>query len=182
MVRIPLIKPEKLTTLDLIKEQRIAIFLDVQNLYHSAKHLFEGRPNYKNIILDALKGRILVRAIGYVVRSGSEEERAFFETLKETGIELKIKDLQIFYGGVKKADWDVGLTLDAISIAPSVDVIILASGDGDFAPLVERLKHYGKIVEVVAFSKSASSKLKEVADDFLDLCSNPKKYILKKIK
>ncbi len=180
MVRFPLIQSEG-ANLSKIKDQRVAIFLDIQNLYHSAKHLFEGgRPNYKNIVLDALRERKLVRAIGYVVRSGTEEERAFFDTLKDVGIELKVKDLQVFLGGAKKADWDVGMTLDIIAIAPSVDVIVLASGDGDFIPLFERLKHLGKIVEVAAFFKSAATRLIEVTDAFLDLGADPKRYIIKK--
>lgn len=180
MVRFPLIQSEGIS-LSKIKDQRVAVFLDIQNLYHSAKHLFEGgRPNYRNIVLDAVKDRKLVRAIGYVVRSGTEEEKTFFETLIEAGIELKVKDLQVFLGGAKKADWDVGITLDIIAIAPSVDVIVLASGDGDFIPLFERLKHLGKIVEVAAFSKSAASRLIEVTDAFLDLSANPRRYIINK--
>lgn len=180
MVRFPLIQSESVD-LSRIKDQRVAVFLDIQNLYHSAKHLFEGgRPNYRNIVIDALKGRKLVRAVGYVVRSGTEEEKTFFDSLEEVGIELKVKDLQVFLGGAKKADWDVGMTLDVIAIAPSVDVIVLASGDGDFVPLFERLKHLGKIVEAVAFSKSAASRLIEVTDSFLDLSANPRRYIIKK--
>lgn len=181
MIRIPLIQSE-IVDLKKIKDLRVAVFLDIQNLYHSAKNLFGGRPNYKNIIIDSLNGRKLVRAIGYVVKSGSEEEKLFFEVLKDTGIELKIKDLQVFLGGAKKADWDVGITLDAIAIALSVDVIVLGSGDGDFIPLLERLRHMGKIVEVVAFSKSASLRFKEVSDSFLDLGSDPKRYIMRKNK
>jgi hypothetical protein len=85
--------------------------------------------------------------------------------------------LQIFASGSKKADWDVGLAVDAIKLAPKLDAIILVSGDGDFVPLVEYLKNYCQ-VEAVSFGKSASAKLKEVVDDFLDLDEDTKRYII----
>jgi len=88
--------------------------------------------------------------------------------------------LQEYVGGLKKADWDVGITIDAIRLASLVDVIVLVSGDGDFIPLVEYLKNQGRQVEVIAFGKSASSRLKEMADDFLDLSESPTKYLIKK--
>jgi uncharacterized protein (TIGR00288 family) len=114
------------------------------------------------------------------VRTKTGEEKPFFEALTKLGIETRVRDLQEFYGGLKKADWDVGITVDAIRIAPSVDTIILASGDGDFLQLLEYLKNQGKRVEVVAFGRTASSKLRESADEFIDLEKDPEKYLLKK--
>ena len=157
-------------------DQRVGVFIDVENLYHSAKKLFGARVNFRQILKDVVGGRKLIRAIAYVIKTEAGEEKHFFEALTHLGIETKIKDLQI-YGEFKKADWDVGITVDAIKISPSLDVILLLSGDGDFVPLVEYLKNYGKQVEIVAFSKSTSSKLKEVADDFLDI-GESKKYLL----
>ncbi|KKR89250.1 MAG: hypothetical protein UU85_C0004G0091 [Candidatus Wolfebacteria bacterium GW2011_GWA2_42_10] len=163
------------------KNQRVGIFIDIQNLYHCAKHLYHGRVNYKELIRSLVDNRQLIRAIGYVVKSESAEgEAAFFEVLEKTGIELRVKDLQIFAGGVKKADWDVGMAVDAIRMASFLDVIILATGDGDFVPLVEYLKWgLGRQVEVAAFGRSTSSKLKEATDLFIDLDSMPK-IILKR--
>lgn len=161
------------------KAQRVGIFIDTQNLYHSAKNLYHARVNFGAIIKDVLEGRSLIRAIAYVVTTESGEERAFFGALSKVGIETRTKPLQIFLGGAKKADWDVGLAVDAIKMAPKLDTVIIASGDGDFVPLVEYLKnHTGSQVEVVAFGKSSSARLIEVADDFLDLDSNPRKYLL----
>jgi len=162
------------------KEQRICILIDVQNLYHSAKNLYKSRVNFREVLRSAIAQRKLVRAFGYVVRTKTGEEKPFFDALTKLGIETRIKDLQEFYGGLKKADWDVGIVIDAIRTAPSVDVIILVSGDGDFIPLIEYLKNQGKRAEVIAFGRSASSKLKEVADDFFDLGKNPEKFLLKK--
>jgi uncharacterized protein (TIGR00288 family) len=160
-------------------DQRIAVLIDVQNMYHSAKHLFRARVNFQEVLKEAVAGRRLVRAIGYVVESETAEEKSFFEALLKQGIELRSKDLQVFYGGLKKADWDVGITLDAVNLSSSVDVIVLISGDGDFIPLVDYLKNRGKIVEVMAFAKSASSKLQHEANNFIDLGSDPKRFLLK---
>lgn len=160
--------------------QRIATLIDVQNLYHSAKNLYNARVNFREILKLAASQRNLIRAFAYVVRTKTGEEKPFFEALTKLGIETRVRDLQEFYGGLKKADWDVGITIDAIRIAPSVDAICLASGDGDFIQLVEYLKNQGKRVEIIAFGRSASSRLKEVADEFIDLEENSEKYLLKK--
>jgi len=163
------------------KSQRVGIFIDIQNLYHSAKHLYSARVNYRELIKELLAGRELIRVIGYVVKSETAlGEASFFEALTKTGIELRSKDLQIFPGGLKKADWDVGMTVDAIRMANFLDVIILVTGDGDFLPLVDYLKWgLGREVEVAAFGRSASAKLKESADLFIDLEKLPR-IILKK--
>lgn len=164
------------------KEQKVGVFLDVQNLYHSAKNIYNARVNFKEILKTAVADRRLIRAIGYVIKTEGGEEQAFFEALTRLGIETKSKDLQIYYGGMKKADWDVGVAIDAVRLSPSLDVVVLASGDGDFLPLIEYLKNQGKQVEVMAFGKSASAKIKEAAEDFIDLDETPQKYLLKKIK
>ena len=117
-------------------DQRVAIFIDTQNLYHSAKNLYKSKVNFGAVVKTALGPRKLVRALSYVVNTESGEEMPFFEALEKVGIEIKTKDLQIFYGGAKKADWDVGMAIDAIKIAHKVDAIVLATGDGDFIPLV----------------------------------------------
>lgn len=161
------------------KKQRVGVFIDTQNLYHSAKNLYKKRVNFGNVLKDGLYGRSLIRAIAYVITTESGEEKAFFEALKKLGIETKTKDLQIFYGGAKKGDWDVGIAIDAIKAAPKLDTIVLVSGDGDFVPLVEYLKiNEGCQVEVMAFGKSASGKLKEVADDFIDMDENSHRYLI----
>lgn len=161
------------------KEQRVGVFIDTQNLYHSAKNLYKAKVNFGNVLKQAVAGRELIRARAYVVTTESGEEQSFFEALEKLGIEIKTKDLQIFYGGAKKADWDVGMAVDAISMSSKLDAIILATGDGDFVPLVEYLKYStGCQVEVVSFGKSTSSQLREAAEDFYDLCDDHKKYLI----
>jgi len=160
-------------------DQRVGVFIDVQNMYYSAKNLFGAKVNFGNIVKEAIGGRKLIRAIAYVVRTEGKEEQPFFDALYNLGIETKERPLQIFYGGEKKADWDVGLTVDAIRLSSSLDAVVLVSGDGDYLPLVEYLKfNQGKQVEVFAFGQTASAKLKEAVDDFVDLSEEKSKFLI----
>ncbi len=159
-------------------DQRVAVLIDTQNLYHSAKNLYKSKVNFAGVLNSAVGDRKLVRALSYVVNTESGEEQPFFEALEKIGIEIKTKDLQIFYGGAKKADWDVGLAVDAIKLSQKVDAIVLATGDGDFIPLVEYLKSQGCQVEGITFGRSASGKFKEVVDDFIDMDEDPKEYVI----
>jgi len=160
------------------KDQRVIVLIDVQNLYHSARNLYRKKVNFQEVLKKAISGRKLIRAFAYVVRTKTGEEKPFFEALTKLGIETRIRDLQEFYGGQKKADWDVGIVIDAIRTSSSCDVIVLCSGDGDFIPLVEYLKSQGKRVEVIAFGRTTSSRLKEVVDEFIDIEENSKKFLL----
>lgn len=161
------------------KDQRVVVLIDVPNMYHSAKALYQKRVNFKEVLKQAVAGRKLIRAIGYVVKTESREEEAFFDALVKSGIETKIKELQVYLGGFKKGDWDVGLSIDAIRLAPKADVIVLITGDGDFVPLIEYLKvNFGAQVEAIGFGRSTSSKLKEKADEFFNLEEDPKRFLL----
>jgi uncharacterized LabA/DUF88 family protein len=159
--------------------QRVAVFIDTQNLYHSAKNLYKAKVNFHNVLKDAVADRKLIRAIAYVVNTESGEEQTFFEALAKIGIETKTKDLQVFAGGAKKADWDVGMAIDAIKMAPKLDAVVLATGDGDFIPAVEHLKTAGGCqVEVISFGRSSSGKLKETVDQFIDMDLDIKRYTI----
>lgn len=153
------------------------------NMYHSAKNLYDARVNFKEILKSAVASRKLIRAIAYVVKSKSVEEESFFEALDKQGFEVKMKDLQVFAGGAKKGDWDVGMSIDAVKSADKLDVIILVTGDGDFVPLVTYLQeNKGCLVEVIAFGDTTSAKLSEAADDFTDLGKNLDLYLLSRPK
>lgn len=161
------------------KNQRVGIFIDAQNLYHSAKNLYKRKVNFSAVVKEALADRPLIRSVAYVITSETGEEQGFFEALEKAGIETKTKDLQVFHGGAKKADWDVGLAVDAITMSSKLDTVIIVSGDGDFIPLVEYLRtNAGCQVEVASFGRSSSGRLIEAADDFLDLDEDPKKYLI----
>src|SRR5665647_2220228 len=105
-------------------EQRVGVFIDTQNLYHSAKNLYHSKVNFGAIVKEALSGRQLIRAVAYVIRTESEEEKGFFEALNKIGIETKVKDIRIFAGGAKKADWDIGTVIDMVAMAQKLDTII----------------------------------------------------------
>jgi uncharacterized LabA/DUF88 family protein len=161
-------------------DQRVGVFIDAQNLYHSAKNLYDAKVNFGKVVEDAVAGRRLIRASAYVISTEGGDERAFFDALGKSGIAVKDKDLQIFAGGAKKADWDVGLAVDAIALAPKLDAVIIISGDGDYIPLVEYLRmNQGCQVEAVSFGRSSSSRLMETVDEFTDLDKDHGKYLIK---
>ena len=163
------------------KDQRIGVFIDVQNMYYSARQLYKGKVNFNVVLKEAIRGRQLIRAIAYVIKADVKDEGTFYDALSEMGFEVKSKDLQVFYGGAKKGDWDIGIAMDVMRLAPKLDTIVLVSGDGDFSDLLEHAKSLGCRVEVVAFGKTTSHKLREVADFFTDL-DKDNKYLLKKRK
>ncbi len=164
-------------------DQRVAVFVDIQNLYFSSRVLFNKKVDYEGVLEGAVGNRKLIRAIGYGIATEEAHEDKFFDALEETGYEIKTKDLQIFSGGQKKGDWDVGITVDAIKIAPKVDVIVLISGDGDYIPLVEYLQSTtGCRVEGMAFGESTSIRLIETLDDFINLSDNKEKYTISQKK
>lgn len=160
-------------------DQRIAVLVDVANLYYSARVLYGKKVNYRNVLEAATGGRKLIRAIAYGIKTAEATEEKFFEALEKSGYEVKTKDLQIFPDGSKKGDWDVGIAVDAIKMASKVDVVVLLSGDGDYVSLVEYIQNtYGCRVEVVAFAESASAKLIDAADDFTNISEEKRRFLI----
>jgi len=160
-------------------EQRVGVLVDIQNMYYSAKVLYKKKVDFKEVLKTAASGRKLVRAIAYGIKTIEGLEKNFFDALQKSGYEVRTKDLQIFPGGAKKGDWDVGITVDAIKLAGHLDAVVLVTGDGDYIPLVHYLQNtMGCRVEVIAFQESASGKLIEVADDFINLSESKKKFLI----
>ena len=161
------------------KDQRIGVFVDVQNMYYSAKNLYNSKVNFAQILKTAANGRSMIRAIAYVIKADVKEEQNFFDALDKIGFEVKSKDLQIFAGGAKKGDWDIGLAIDTIELAPKLDTIVIVSGDGDYVPLIHHLRHaLGCRIEVIAFGKSSSSLLRQECDLFTDLDQDKRRYLI----
>lgn len=158
--------------------QRVAILADSQNLYHSAHSIYSRNIDYTNLLENAVGNRTLIRAIAYVVRADSPDEDSFFDALHDIGFEPKIKEIKTFGNGAKKADWDVGLSLDAVTLAQHVDVVVLATGDGDFSKLCTHLRHEGVRTEVMSFEESTADELIEAADKFTDMSATPEQYLL----
>lgn len=161
------------------KEQRVGVLVDIQNLYYSAKALYGKKVNFQKVLEEAVGQRKLIRAIAYGIKTIEQQEGKFFEALEKQGFEVKTKDLQIFAGGAKKGDWDVGIAVDAIKLSKSLDAIVLVSGDGDYIPLVQYIQNTtGCRVEGMAFSESTSGKLVEALDEFTNLSDNKKKFLI----
>ncbi len=161
------------------KEQRVAVFVDVQNMYYSAKNLYAAKVDFGKVLNAAVSGRKLVRAFAYVIKADVGSEKEFFEALHKIGFEVREKELQIFYGGAKKGDWDVGLCMDAVRMIPKIDVMVLVSGDGDYTDLLEYARSQGVRTEIIAFGKTGSARLFERADDVTDMSATPNKFLIK---
>jgi len=165
--------------MSIYKEQRVGVLVDIQNLYYSAKVLYNKKVNFGQILKEVVSDRKLIRAVAYGIKTLEGQEEKFFEALEKQGFEVKTKDLQIFPGGAKKGDWDVGIAVDAIKMSKNLDVIVLISGDGDYIPLVNYIQSTtGCRVEGAAFLESTSNKLVEELDSFTNISGNKKKFLI----
>ncbi len=159
-------------------DQRVGVFVDVQNMYYSAKNLYNSKVDFKKVLDAAVMNRDLIRASAYVIKADTPDEENFFEALRKIGYEVKIKELKEFYGGQKKGDWDLGMTVDMVQQAKKLDTVILVTGDGDFAVLVDHLRAMGTRVEVMSFGSSSAKEIREAADNFIDMDENSEKYLV----
>ncbi|MFB6145513.1 MAG: NYN domain-containing protein [Candidatus Nanohaloarchaea archaeon] len=159
-------------------DQRVGVFVDVQNMYYSAKNLYNNKVDFDKLLDAAVMNRKLIRAISYVIQADTPDEEDFFEALRRIGYEVKAKELKEFYGGQKKGDWDLGMAVDMVQQAKKLDTIILVTGDGDFAVLVDHLKSMGCRVEVMSFGRSSAKEIRASADKFIDMDDNPDKFLV----
>lgn len=152
------------------KEQRVAVFVDIQNMYYSAKNLYSSKVDFGKVLATAVSGRKLVRAFAYVIKADVGAENEFFEALSKIGYEVREKDLQIFFGGAKKGDWDVGICMDVIRMIPKIDAM---SKDMGMTEAAFRVYHWlcgkanhhcivrasqGEMAEDIGISRSAVNK------------------------
>lgn len=165
-----------------LEKQRVGVFVDVQNMYYSAKALYSAKVDFGKILELGLANRTLVRAFAYVIKADNKQEQPFFDSLQKRGLEIKAKDLQTFHGGNKKGDWDVGIAMDIMRLANKLDVVVLVSGDGDFAELLKHVKALGCRAEVIAFGQSASSLLRAETERFIDLSDYKEEVLIKQFK
>ena len=151
------------------EQPRVGVFVDVQNMFYAAKDRFGRRVDYIKL-LDLIVGpRYLMVAYAYVVQIPEINQSSFLSLLEHNGYTIKSKDLRLRGDGSAKGDWDVGIAVDVVSMLGSLDVVILASGDGDFCPLAELIKQQDKRVEVVAFEHNTSMDLQQIADQFFPI-------------
>ncbi len=138
-------------------------------MFYSAKYQHNAKLNFSRLKEIIVGGRQLVRGICYIVQTPEIDQSNFMKTLDILGYEVKSKDLKLRQDGSAKGDWDMGIAIDAMSIAPRVDVIALVTGDGDFSELVYHLRSQGARIEVYSFAQSTAEELKRAATAFFPL-------------
>lgn len=159
-------------------DQRVGIFVDVSNMYFSAQDNYGRNVDFKQIMKQGVDNRRLIRAFAYVIEADNIKEQDFFDVLEKQGYEVRSKPLKVFYGGAKKGDWDVGLTVDVVRLLPLLDVVVLVSGDGDFVDMLDYCRGHGRRTEVMSFKQTTSNQLIEEADEFIDLSKDSKRFLI----
>ena len=150
--------------------ERVAVFVDAQNVYYTVKQCHGRHFNYKAFWDQVTAGREVVRAFAYAIDRGDPKQIRFQQILKSIGFEVKLKPFIQRSDGSAKGDWDVGITLDMIDLAKEVDVAVLASGDGDFDLVVRKLRNgYGVEVEVYGARKLTAATLIQAATRFVPI-------------
>jgi len=158
-----------------VHRPRVGVFIDTQNLYHSARDLLERTVNFETILNVATEGRELVHAISYTVeREGEATSRPFIYKLSTLGYKVRRMNLTLHHvtddgKPIYSGNWDMGIVADMFRMMDSLDIIVLGSGDGDFTDIVEVLQERGKRVEVIAFREHTSQDLIDAADRFIHL-------------
>ncbi|MBC8229822.1 NYN domain-containing protein [bacterium] len=162
-------KVEKIAPRNNSDKQRVGVFVDVQNMFYAAKDRYNARLDYIKLLDMIVGDRAVVAAVAYVVQMPEVDQTAFISFLEHNGYNVKSKELRMRLDGSAKGDWDMGIAIDIISMLNGLDVIILASGDGDFCALVEMVREKGCRVEVVAFPHNTSIDLQQKADEFFPI-------------
>ncbi len=156
----------------IFKKEKLALFVDSQNLYYSARMGYAAKVNYEKLLNLITENRKLVKAYAYIVQPPEGDVKPFATSLERIGYIVKTKDVRTRSDGSAKANWDMSIALDILGILDHVDTIVLASGDGDFVPLVDFIKAKNKRVEIFAFAENTAYDLKEKADKFEPLGEN----------
>jgi uncharacterized LabA/DUF88 family protein len=150
-------------------DQRVGIFVDVQNMFYAAKHLYGSKLNFARLLEAIVRERRLVRSIAYVVQTPEIDQSNFLAMLRSNGYEIRSKELKQRPDGSAKGDWDMGLALDALALSDRLDVVAIVSGDGDFVELVQYLKARGVRVEVYSFPYSTAEELRNNATEYYQM-------------
>lgn len=150
--------------------QTVTLFVDVQNIYYTTRQAYGCHFDYNQFWAAATQGRNVVKAIAYAVDRGDEKQQQFQRILRGIGFEVKLKPFIQRADGSAKGDWDVGITLDVVKYARQSDVVVLASGDGDFDLLVNKVKEeYQADVEVYGVAALTAVSLMNAASRFIPI-------------
>jgi uncharacterized LabA/DUF88 family protein len=150
--------------------KNVAIFVDVQNIYYTTRQCFSRHFDYNNFWAEATRDRRVVKAVAFAIDRGDEKQRQFQNILRAIGFEVKLRPFIQRSDGSAKGDWDVGITLDVLDYAPLADVVVLASGDGDFDLLVKKIRdRHAVSVEVYGVADLTAASLIHAADKFVPI-------------
>lgn len=148
--------------------EKVSIFVDVQNIYYTARQIHDRHFDYRAFWRRSTANREVVKAFAYAIDRDDEGQKAFQNILRGIGFEVRLKPFIQRVDGSAKGDWDVGITIDVMEYARESDVVVLASGDGDFDLLVRKVREgYGKRVEVYGVERLTAASLKEAASVFV---------------
>ncbi len=150
--------------------QKVVVFVDVQNIYYTTKEFHNCHFNYNAFWTKATSNREVIKAIAYAIDRGDEKQKQFQNILRGIGFEVKLKPFIQRKDGSAKGDWDVGITLDVMEYAKKSDVVVLASGDGDFDLLINKIrKDFGVSVEVYGVAQLTAASLINAASKFVSI-------------
>jgi uncharacterized LabA/DUF88 family protein len=148
--------------------EKVAVFVDVQNVYYTTRQQFSRHFDYNKFWAEVTRGREVVKAIAFAIDRDDEKQKQFQNILRAIGFEVKLRPFIQRIDGSAKGDWDVGITLDVLEYAPHADVVVLASGDGDFDLLVQKVRDkHGVSVEVYGVAELTAASLIRAADRFV---------------
>jgi uncharacterized LabA/DUF88 family protein len=153
--------------------KKVSIFVDVQNIYYTTKQSYNCHFDYNAFWAEVTQGREVVKALAYATYKGDEKQKEFQNILRGIGFEVKLKNFIQRSDGSRKGDWDVGITIDVLDYARNSDVIVLASGDGDFDLLVQKIKkEYNNTVEIYGVPRLTADSLINSASRFIPIQDN----------
>jgi len=156
-----------------IELEKVSIFVDVQNIYYTCRQVYQSNFDYNRFWANVTRGRVVVSAFAYATDRGDEKQQQFQSILRAIGFTVLLKPIVQRQDGSAKADWDVGIALDVYEAAPQCDTIVLASGDGDFAILLERIRQrFDTRSEVYGVPKLTADALITAAGKFVAIEKN----------
>jgi len=148
--------------------EKVSIFVDVQNIYYTCRQAFGSNFDYNRFFAEVTRNRTLVNAFAYATDRGDEKQAQFQNILRAIGFTVKLKPMLKRLDGSTKADWDVGIAIDVYEEAEHCDTIVLASGDGDFDVLLQRIKQrFNTNTEVYGVAKLTANSLIQQADKYV---------------
>jgi uncharacterized LabA/DUF88 family protein len=144
--------------------QRVAVLVDIQDMYHAAKRLHSRPLAYAKVLDAVVRDRTLIRAVAYVIDREGVDQQGFVDHLRHSGFLVRRKAIHERPDGFRKASWEIGIAVEALQCATKCDVVVLVTGDPDFSPLVEEISARGALCEIACFPEVAAQPLLHKAD------------------